>query len=155
MSNALKRIKPLMGHSYIYQGQKVEIQDWAMDGEQLILETDNPVGQIKLHLAHVPSFLLELEPTNQAAEEALNGVESPRSSTVPAAPSVDVAAMVPTSVLGQINTVLLDSIARIQADPNYIAQAKAINETVQTAVNVAKLQVEGAKLVASTQARGK
>ncbi len=47
----------------------------------------------------------------------------------------------------QLKDLLLDSIQKIKEDPNYIKQATAINNHVNTFVNITKLQFDFAKEV--------
>lgn len=48
---------------------------------------------------------------------------------------------------GAINDVMLDTIQRVQKDPSYIPQANALNATISTMLDAAKVQVDIIKIM--------
>lgn len=147
----INRIKLLVGLRFTYQGSALQIVNWHIDGDQLEIKTTTKHSDLKIHIAHAKEFFSELVPLDERGQEALAGIE-PTSTTV-AAPTNDVAALLPTGTLTEINAMLLDSIRKVQLSADYIPQAKAISDSVQVVVNVAKMQIDAAKIV--LQARRK
>jgi len=47
-----------------------------------------------------------------------------------------------SDIISVLKTLILDDIDRIKKDPNYVHQAKAVNNHVNSVINLAKLQYE-------------
>jgi hypothetical protein len=149
----IAKVKCLAGHSFNYQGQAFKLEDWHMQGDHLHIETDQEGTDIKVHVAHAAEFFDELAPMNRQAEMALEGkAVAPTAGAAAALTNSNaVMQMLPNNALATMNEALLASIAQVQKDPAFIAQARAISETVQVAVNVAKLQIDAGKLMLQAQ----
>ncbi|WP_020531433.1 hypothetical protein [Flexithrix dorotheae] len=53
----------------------------------------------------------------------------------------------PNSIMGDLKTILLEDIKKVREDSNYIPQAKAVTNNVNTIINALKVELEYAKEV--------
>lgn len=127
------RLTNKKGHSFLYQAHQVRLLDFEITGDSCLVKFDN--RNLKLPVASVPALLRELLP-----------VDGPTAST-------DVARVEPllpmqaTNVLSDVNSMLLDAMKKVQGNPNYINQAKAMTAVGNVIVNSAKTQVMAAALL--------
>lgn len=125
-----KKLAQMRGNAYIYRGTYYEIND-AMMVDGLVLISTNKLMLRFTELEFLQEFNNFLPTAKESAEIVLT------------------AQATQTPLNGMAKTVkdtIMDSIKKIQNDPKYIAQAEAINRSVNTLVNIAKLELQAKKM---------
>lgn len=121
-----ERLKDMVGHTYMYNTHHYRILSFELN-EQLTIVTDRRW------------FRFPLEDADKALKEFL-----------PVEPEIEISALqvVPkASEMADLKMVLLDNIKRIQNDKEFIQQAHAINKSVTTLVNMARLEMSYLKFI--------
>lgn len=142
MANSLtlsQRMQALVGRTVNYQNVEGLILSWELGDHDLAIEYDTGSWHIS------PSQAIDV--VTHWEETLLR--TTPATIAVAAAP--EFIAHVPTAGLNEVNTMLLDAMKRIEKDAGFIPQAKAMAETAQVYINVAKVQVEAVKLVVQSK----
>lgn len=121
----LNKLYDMVGGTYLYKRESITIKGViASDADQLIrIKTDKQ--DITISPLHLSDFLASLLPVSDDQEEASTALVVQQS--------------------GEIDTlhkILKDSIKKIQEDKEYIGQAKAINNHINTMLNMVKLQMQ-------------
>lgn len=125
-----KKLAQMRGNAYIYRGTYYEIND-AMMVDGLVLISTNKLMLRFTELEFLQEFNNFLPTAKESAEIVLT------------------AQATQTPLNGMAKTVkdtIMDSIKKIQNDPKYIAQAEAINRSVNTLINIAKLELQAKKM---------
>lgn len=115
----------MVGGTYLYKRESITIKGViASDADQLIrIKTDKQ--DITVSPLHLSGFISSLLPSSDEQEETRTALVVQQS--------------------GEIDTlhkILKDSIKKIQEDKEYIGQAKAINNHINTMLNMVKLQMQ-------------
>ena len=124
-----KKLAQMRGNAYIYRGTYYEINDGMMVDGLVILSTN----KLMLRFSEL-EFLQEHSSFLATSKE-----------------SAEIVVHQNTPLNGMAKTVkdtIMDSIKKIQNDANYIKQAEAINRSVNTLVNIAKLELQAKKMEA-------
>lgn len=112
----------MVGKTYLYKKQHITIRGvMASDADQLIRIKTNG-EDITLSPLTLPLFISQCLPV----------ADEPAS----------VAIVHQDSQISNMQEILLDSIKKIQQDKDYVVQAKAINNHVNTLLNMVKLQLQ-------------
>lgn len=122
----LNKLYEMVGGTYLYKRESITIKGViASDADQLIrIKTDKQ--DITVSLLHLSDFISSLLPVSDEQQE-------------------ETTTALVTQQTGQIDTlhnILNDSIKKIQEDKEYIGQAKAINNHINTMLNMVKLQMQ-------------
>lgn len=122
----LNKLYDMVGGTYLYKRESIIIKGViASDTDQLIrIKTDKQ--DITVSLLHLSDFISSLLLASDEQQEET------RTALV-------------TQQSGEIDTlhkILKDSIKKIQEDKEYIGQAKAINNHINTMLNMVKLQMQ-------------
>lgn len=115
----------MVGGTYLYKRESITIKGViASEADQLIrIKTDKQ--DITVSPLHLSGFISSLLPSSDEQEETRTALVVQQS--------------------GEIDTlhkILKDSIKKIQEDKEYIGQAKAINNHINTMLNMVKLQMQ-------------
>lgn len=121
-----KKLAQMRGNAYIYRGTYYEIND-AMMVDGLVLISTNKLMLRFSELEYLQEFNNFLPTTKESTE-------------------IVIAQQTPLNGMAKtVKDTIMDSLKRIQEDPKYIAQADAINRSVNTLVNIAKLELQAKK----------
>lgn len=133
-----KALNDLIGKSVTYQGKKVEIMDWNIDAEEFSIETND--GPITAYRDNAEKLFTELKV--DVASLALNAAV--------VTTKQDLQEVLPSStVMAEVNSMLLDAMRNVKKDKEWVAQANAMSNAAQTIVNSNKLLIDAAKLMIS------
>lgn len=115
----------MVGGTYLYKRESITIKGViASDADQLIrIKTDKQ--DITISPLHLSDFLASLLPMSEDSAEASTTLIVQQSSEI-----------------DNLHNILKDSIKKIQEDKEYIGQAKAINNHINTMLNMVKLQMQ-------------
>lgn len=121
----LNKLYDMVGGTYLYKRESITIKGViASEADQLIrIKTDKQ--DITVSPLHLSGFISSLLPSSDEQEETRTALVVQQS--------------------GEIDTlhkILKDSIKKIQEDKEYIGQAKAINNHINTMLNMVKLQMQ-------------
>lgn len=120
--NTLEKLNDMVGNTYMYKTKNITIRGYFLPNDEAVsIKTD--VKNYIIPLSNLPGFIgecLEVE------------VESERVSLVPAQ----------KNEVSNMKNILLDNIKKIQEDKAYINQAKAINNNINTLLNMVKLEIQ-------------
>jgi hypothetical protein len=120
----MKSFLKMIGHTYLYKGGNYVIQDIEEEERNLFKVTTN-TRVIRVNGKDLRKEFLPVEPRpdKKNALELYNAMQD----------------NLPMKGLG---TTLMDTIKKIQEDPKYIDQARAINETAKNLIEMKRVQVE-------------
>lgn len=132
----LDKLAAMVGKQWMYKTNNVKIISYKQDGEKVYIVTDKDWITVTVDdLPKVIELFLEVEQdeenrrqNNDAKQQIINDnvalqvVENTRSG------------------VEELRKVLMDNIKKIQKDKNYIPQAKAINNNINTMINMVKLE---------------
>jgi len=124
-----KKLAQMRGNAYIYRAAYYEINDAMMVDGLVILSTNKLMLRFS-ELEFMQEFSNFLPTAKEAAEIVVHHTQQ-------------------TPLNGMAKTVkdtVMDSIKRVQNDAHYIKQAEAINRSVNTLVNIAKLELQAKKM---------
>jgi hypothetical protein len=127
MEKELDRIAGMVGNTYLYKKNNYTITGFVPSAEKVVLKTDN--GDLTLltdGLAHQLGYFLEVEP-----EPA--GLQVTQQTQM-------------QGTLQELNTIMMDTIRKVQQDKEYVAQAGAVNKSVTNITNLMKAQLEFMKI---------
>lgn len=115
----------MVGGTFLYKRENITIKGViASDADQLIrIKTDKQ--DITISPLHLSDFLASLLPVSDDQEEASTALIVQQSSEI-----------------DNLHNILKDSIKKIQQDKEYVGQAKAINNHINTMLNMVKLQMQ-------------
>lgn len=121
----LNKLYDMVGGTYLYKRESITIKGViASDADQLIrIKTDKQ--DITISPLHLSDFLASLLPMSEDSAEASTTLIVQQSSEI-----------------DNLHNILKDSIKKIQEDKEYIGQAKAINNHINTMLNMVKLQMQ-------------
>ncbi|MDO7885325.1 hypothetical protein [Hymenobacter cheonanensis] len=127
-----------MGHTVNYQNAEQLLIGWEIGAHDTVIEHDG--GQWHIPCKQLAAVLVAWE----GQVQRLTGVALPS-----ATPDVTR----PTTMLHDVNQLLLESMRKVRDDPGYAPQARAMADTAQAIINGAKVQVEAARLLVQAQHR--
>jgi hypothetical protein len=135
-----KTLEAMKGKTYECDGDIYLVQDFVPnDGKgRVILHTDQRSFEIDLDVAE--KFLASFKPVRVAGEvedSTLQTRNQDLAKTV--APPVQNAE---TNLVDELTAILKDNIAKVQKDAKYIPQAQAINNNVNSIINLTKLKLD-------------
>jgi|SRR5690606_5653693 len=121
----LNKLYDMVGGTYLYKRESITIKGViASDADQLIrIKTDKQ--DITISQLHLSDFLSALLPVEADHEEATTALQVQQSGEIT-----------------NMQNILMDSIKKIQQDKEYVGQAKAINNHINTMLNMVKLQMQ-------------
>lgn len=138
---ALKdKLDALVGKTIIYEENFVKILRWEFldKSAEILLHTAN--GSVKIPFSDAEEFLAKIKPLDQqtavATKTESKEVEIPVQSLEPT---------VNRTVLSSLRDELLQNIARVKDNKEYMPQAKSISESVGQIIELAKVEIEFAK----------
>ena len=105
---------------------------YSEDKSKVYIDTNEMDRHFERPVDTLPALLKELEPTTDAAERRSTNTDIAMSNTM--------------SIAEELRNVLLDNITKVRANPAYIPQATAINNNVNSIINLSKLQMDAVKL---------
>lgn len=134
---ALTLLQEMRGHAYLIAGKPHRILSHRVDDNDSVqITTDQQLF-----------FLTEAE-----LPEWVEGCVPLESNQVAVLNTEAAQMMAPMSgALGQLTNILLDNIAKVQANPEYIPQATAIKDQVQVFIGLARVQIDGARVMLAAQ----
>lgn len=125
-----KKLAQMRGNAYIYRATYYEIND-AMMVDGLVLLSTN---KLMLRFSEL-EFLQEFNNFLPTAKESTEIVVATQATQTPL-----------NGMAKTVKDTIMDSLKKLQEDPKYIAQADAINRSVNTLVNIAKLELQAKKM---------
>ncbi len=131
MEEIKSKIKACIGFFFIYKGTKIKIEDVKFVGQNTVVKTN--VRAYNLLDSELGSFLDELVLVNSDIVESQK-VAPPVNQVIQSA-TIDYANF-------SISNVLIDAIARVKNDKDYVQQANAICNLTSQIVNVKKLELQ-------------
>lgn len=132
--NIEKRIQQLLNKPVKYGLKIITITSYSYseDKSKVYIDTNERDRHFERPVDTLPALLKELEPTTEVAKTRSNNSDIAMSNTM--------------SIAENLRNVLLDNIDKVRADPAYIPQATAINNNVNSIINLSKLQMDAVKL---------
>lgn len=131
-----KRLERLLNKEFIYKQENIEIKDYFVEEENDLVRVITNKKPIVIKMDEVVSFCDSLLP-----------VEAPETVAVRAVSVIDKEVVDNTNnLLGTLQQTLLDNIALVKKDGNYIKQANTINSSVNSLIGLAKIQLNLAKM---------
>lgn len=124
------KLQAMLNRPYYYGGHVHTITSYDLneESERVYIYTDrNGIDPFDRKYDSIHGFLKRWDPVNNltpALQAKQDTIVSPVNSTI-----------------SQLQTILLDNIEKVKKDANYIPQAKAINNDVNSIINLAKIQV--------------
>lgn len=131
----LKRLKAMVGKTWLYKGHQITIEDYHVMGDegfQIDVLGKDPI-KVKDAAKFIESCL--------AVDNTAPAIEPPASTAV----STEVLQET-NGLLKTLQETLLHNIAQVQKDANYIKQANTINSSVNALVGLAKLQIQATRM---------
>lgn len=128
-----QKIQSILNKEMLYGNRIIVIESYIMNHERQRVYLKTTEGQeFDRPFESIGSFLKELQPVkNEEREVAVKRANFDSAIT-------DV---------HELKAILIDNIRKVKNDPGYIKQATAINNQVNTFVNITKLQLDYAKQV--------
>jgi hypothetical protein len=129
-----ERLEAMVGSSYMYMGRHLKVRGYALESNRIKILTakGNPVV---IKLSNLDDDLDEFMP----AESESNGAES---MTLYKAQTTNMAS---------IEQIVMANIEKVQNDREYLAQAKAVNENVNTLLKMNQQKIDLFREVRKTQ----
>lgn len=122
-----KQLNEMVGKTYDYKGDLHTIQQWSNGGDELVVSTSLTFIKMPCTEEAVQAFINKCEeivpPKNGEDETALAVITDG------------------TGTMQSIESILLDNIKKVQENAGYIPQAKAINNDVNSLINIAKTKI--------------
>lgn len=122
---ALERLKKCIGHVYMYRGRNVKVLGYNRD-EPDCIEIVTETAPIHTTIGNLMALL----------DEFLE-VEDPEEATATLTVYSN-----QTTGLDSLEQTLLDNIERLKKDPNFLQQAKEINSTAKSLIQITKTKVD-------------
>jgi hypothetical protein len=120
----MENIKKLLGKTFLYRGNQIKIENYSVQNGGVTLVTDK--GFIDKKESEIDSFIFELQPVSYAPV---------------------VQTQIDSSVIGNLKDILMDNIAKVKADANFIPQSEEINKNVKSIIDLAKTEIEMVKII--------
>jgi hypothetical protein len=131
---SLQRLKGMIGKLFLYKGKQIKIKDYHVLGEEGKTQIDIEEGE-PIKTADITKFIefcLPVDDTN-GEEKQESGVST-------------VVLQETNTLIGTLQQTLLENIAQVKKNPNYIKQANVINSSVNALIGMAKLQLQVGKM---------
>lgn len=119
----------MIGKTYLYKAREHTIEDIETQESGLFKVTTNRTT-LKVSEAELADFLPVAAEMN--GKDKLAIYQKLEAEAIP---------------MSELSTVLMDNIKKLQTDPSFADQARAVNETAKTLIDIAKLKVEIMKMV--------
>lgn len=132
-SALLSRLSKMVGQTYLYNTNSVKILSYKQKEDHVTIVTDK--DWIEVPLFKLPALLEEFLEVEQEDEEPQHLPSPSRNSSLQVTQNA-------RQNLSSLKDVLLDNITKVQKDKEYINQAKAINNNINTLMNMYKLELE-------------
>jgi len=127
MTKATDKLQGLIGKTVMYNTRNYKLLYFETEGDITRVGTDKKM--LKFKNGQLEEFLKELsevEETNlQIYKETSKGI----------------------TLVSQMQDVIMDNIKKVQANPDYVPQAKEINKNVNSMIDLAKTQIEMLKIM--------
>lgn len=124
---AIEQLKAMTGKSWMYKTRMVKILSHQQKGEAVVIVTDKDwIESDTVNLTTLLGEFLAVEQDDDPALEntSLQVIQNTRSG------------------LSELRTVLMDNIKTLQGNKDFIPQAKAINNNINTMINMVKLEFQ-------------
>ncbi len=127
----MQKLERMIGNTYLFEGRRMLIQDVKINGNKARLITDKD----------------EIELPLDALEDYLPDFHLKESNALARNPEVVEVILGGTTMYTKLQDTLLDTLQRIQADPGYIGQASAINDTIKSMIDLEKVKIQTLSLL--------
>ena len=119
------RLKGMIGNTYMLNTQCFKFLNYEVSGNQFLIGTDKKILRFDIDQAHqaIERFLPtdpEDKPNAQVVQFQMTSLEG----------------------AGEIKRIIMDNIAKIKENREYIPQAAAINDNVKTLLDFAKTEIQ-------------
>lgn len=120
----MENLKKLIGKTYLFRGNQIRVENYSVQNGSVTLVTDK--GFIDKKESEIDGFIAELQPVSYAPV---------------------VQTQIDSSVIGNLKDILMDNIAKVKADANFIPQSEEINKNVKSIIDLAKTEIEMVKII--------
>lgn len=114
----------MSGRTYLYNGRECTVQQ-VVHIEDDLFDVHTDQGTKRVNERDLKKAFLPVHGTNGSGQTMAL-----------------IRAMKENMPMTQLSDTLLDTIEKVKADPKYVDQARAINETAKSLIEIGKLQVE-------------
>ena len=122
----LDRLEKMIGNTYRYNGAKITVTDVRVRGTRAtIMHAD---GEIDVDMNHLEDELTEFYFKKE--NKLMKYVQ------------VEDSVMTSVTTYDKMASVLMDTVDKLQADAEYIEQAKAINSTIGTLIDLETVKIK-------------
>jgi len=118
--NLTERLERMKGKTFMFNAKNIKILNYKLDADNVIIATDKEL------------FVWDYVTAETKLSTFLPVEDEPSTAIIP----------FNNSEIRDITSILMDSINKIQQDPNYIKQAMAINSTANTLINACKMSLQ-------------
>jgi hypothetical protein len=140
----IETLEGMVGNSYKYGGATHRITNYRVleERERVFVKTN--IKEFDRDFESIGSFLNKFEPIQSLpVRQEQQEVEQ-----------ILPVAQINSSVISECRTVLMDSIRKLKDDKNYISQAAAIKENVDTIIELGKVEVAQLELLYKLKRKG-
>lgn len=130
------KLEGMAGKSFVYNESIIKVKGYKFEDPDFIISTD--AGPVRFSFTDLHQKLSEFKELPKAEK----GLEVAGKGT----------GIVANSLLGgnamhSLRDTLLENIEKVKADPNFIPQAKAINDSIGQVIDLARTEIEYHKLL--------
>lgn len=128
----MSAFKKMIGKSYLYMGKEVEVKEVAPIGNDMLRVVTSDRAINVTHTELRKEFLpIDKELEKKAGVMLYRGVQ------------------LESKEMANLGEVLMSTIKKVQEEANYVKQARTINETAKTLIDLKRAQLELIKLMKS------
>lgn len=150
MKQFIEQLKTMRGGTFIYAGKQYKLIDYSVDDLRCKVSIRTDKRTFEKTFAEAGEFLDLWQKPEEVAEQESFKKDTPKHIPVVApAPVVTQPAPVDNSLFDQNNAlandlidILKENIDKVRKDPGYIKQAQAINNNINSIINVTKLKLD-------------
>jgi hypothetical protein len=121
--NAIKKLEVMIGKTFIYKNDHHYIVKYEIKNDRIFITTDKEI--LDTSLTDLRPLLNEFLPASSQKDVAVQVQK----------PSID------TSTISQLKDILMENIKEVKKDKNFIPQAIAINQNVNSIIELAKAEI--------------
>lgn len=124
------RLEKLLNKEFIYKQENIRVKDYVRNPDNKTIDIITDKKPISIKENEIIKFCEALLPVDEPATQAI---------------STEVVQQT-TGLMNTLQQTLLENIAMVKKDPNYIKQANVVNSSVNALIGMAKLQIQVGKM---------
>ena len=150
MTQAEKMLQEHLNKPYLYAGRSITLTGYEIDQERdrAFIHTSEKNNHFDRPTIDIPYFLKELKPIQMETKQELPIQKLPQNNQLSATEIKEQMDIVFGGDASYLESTLKDSIQKLQEDPGYIKQATAINNNVNSLINITKMKIDFVKRMA-------